>query len=160
MKETAEIASAAHSPLTAGRSLSALWLWYDDPTTPPLIAPILRWAKEVWLSATHPRHETGEHGQFLRLFSLLALRRIWERGKMQRPEYWRKVRGLVGATLLSLQRLGWTWPSPFQFFDENNTEFLLTTISPALLKSFLCAAVRELTRGWRQRNSRLQASWA
>ena len=68
------LASAAHSPLTAGRSLSALWLWYEDPTTPSLIAPILRWAKEVWLSATHPRQETGEHGQFLRLFSLPALR--------------------------------------------------------------------------------------
>ena len=35
----------------------------------------------------------------------------------------------------------WTWPSPFQFFDDNNTEIMLTTTSPALLKSILNAAV-------------------
>ena len=101
-KKLQRLASAAHCPLSAGRSLSALWLWYEDPTTPTLIAPILRWAKEVWLSATHPRHETGEHGQFLRLFSLPALCRMWERGKLQRPECWRKVRGPLGAAFLEL----------------------------------------------------------
>ena len=56
------------------------------------------------------------------------------------------MRGPLGAAFLSLQRLGWTWPSPFQFFDENNTEFLLTTTSLALLKSFLWAAVRRLNQ--------------
>ena len=35
------LASAAHSPLTAGRSFSALWLWYEDPTASSLVAPIL-----------------------------------------------------------------------------------------------------------------------
>ena len=124
-----------------GRSLSALWLWYEDPTTSSAVAPILRWSKEVWLAATHPRGETGEHGQFLKVLNLPALRRIWERGRSQRPERWRSVRGPVGATFLSLDRIKWTWSSPFQFFDDNNTEILLTTTSPALLKSMLCAAV-------------------
>ena len=78
------LASAAHSPMTAGRSLSALWLWYEDPTTSSVVAPILRWSKEVWLAATHPRGETGEHGQFLKVLNLPALRRIWERGRSQR----------------------------------------------------------------------------
>ena len=32
------LASAAHSPMTAGRSLSALWLWYEDPTTSSAVA--------------------------------------------------------------------------------------------------------------------------
>ena len=136
------LALAAQSPLTAGRSLSALWLWYEDPTASSLVAPILRWSKEVWLAATHPRGEIGEHGQFLNVFNVPALRRIWERGKLQRPERWRSVRGPVGATFLSLDRIKWTWPSPFQFFDDNNTEIMLTTTSPALLKSLLNAAVR------------------
>ena len=85
------LASAAHSPMTAGRSLSALWLWYEGPTTSSAVAPILRWSKEVWLAATHPRGETGEHGQFLKVLNLPALRRIWERGRSQRPERWRSV---------------------------------------------------------------------
>ena len=136
------LASAAHSTLTAGRSLSALWLWYEDPTTSSVIAPILRWSKEVWLAATHPRGETGEHGQFLNVLNLPALRRVWERGRSQRPNRWRSVKGPVGATCLSLDRINWTWPSPFQFFDDNNTEIVLTTTSPAWLKSMLKAAVR------------------
>ena len=135
------LASAAHSPMTAGRSLSALWLWYEDPTTSSAVAPILRWSKEVWLAATHPRGETGEHGQFLKVLNLPALRRFWERGRSQRPERWRSVKGPVGATFLSLDRIKWTWPSPFQFFDDSNTEILLTATSPALLKSMLSAAV-------------------
>ena len=130
------LASAAHSPMTAGRSL-----WYDDPTTSSVLAPILRWSRAVRLAATHPRGETGEHGQFLKVLNLPALRRIWERGRSQRPERWRSVKGTVGATFLSLDRIKWTWPSPFQFFDNNNTEILLTTTSPALLKSMLSAAV-------------------
>ena len=40
------LASAVHSPLTAGRSISALWLWYEDPTTSSVTAPIMRWSKE------------------------------------------------------------------------------------------------------------------
>ena len=137
-----EVASSAHSPLMACRSLSALWLWYEDPTASSLFAPILRWSKEVWLTGTHPRGETGEHGQFLNVFNLPALPRIWERGKLHRPERRRSVKGLVGATFLSLDRIKWTWLSPFQFFDDNNTEIMLTTTSPALLESMLKAAVR------------------
>ena len=135
------LASAAHSTLTAGRSLSALWQWYEDPTTSSVIAPILRWSKEVWLAATHPRGEIGEHGQFLKVLNLPALRRVWERSRSQRPERWRSVKGPVGATFLSLDWIKWTCPSPFQFFDDNNTEILLTTTSPALLKSMVNAAV-------------------
>ena len=101
------LASAAHSPLTAGRSLSALWLWYEDPTASSIMAPILRWSKEVWLAATHPRGETGEHGQFLKVLNLPALRRIWERGRSQRPERWQSVKGPVCATSLSLVRCLW-----------------------------------------------------
>ena len=71
-KSLQRLASAAHSPLTAGRSLSAPWLWYEDPTASSIIAPILRWSKEVWLAATHPRGETGEHGQFLKVLNLPA----------------------------------------------------------------------------------------
>ena len=41
------LASTAHSPLMAGRSVSALWQKYEDPTTSSLIAPTLRWSKEV-----------------------------------------------------------------------------------------------------------------
>ena len=63
------LASTAHSPLTADRSLSALWLWCEDPTTSSVIAPIFRWSKEVWLAATHPRGETGEYGQFLKVLN-------------------------------------------------------------------------------------------
>ena len=149
------VASAAHSPLTAGRSLSALWLWYDNPTTSSVIVPILRWSKEVWLAATHPRSETGEHGQFLKVLNLPALRRVWERGRSQRPDRWRSVKGPIGATFLSLDRIKWMWPSPDQFFDDNNTEIMLTTTSPALLKSMLNAAVRRTNQ--RQAAAKLTA---
>ena len=118
----------AHSPLTAGRSLSALWLWYED-------------TDDVLGHATHPRGETGEHGQFLKVLNPPALRRVWERGRSQRPNRWRSVKGPVGATFLSLDRITWTWKSPFQLFDDNNTGIMLTTTSPALLKSMLSEAV-------------------
>ena len=67
---------------------------------------------------------------------------MWERGRLQRPERWRSVKGPVGATSLSLDRLKWTWPSAFQFNDDNNMEIMLTTTSLALLKSMLNTAVR------------------
>ena len=35
------LASAAHSPLTAGKSPSALWLWYEDPTASSLCCAYL-----------------------------------------------------------------------------------------------------------------------
>ena len=101
---------------------------FEDPTASSLSAPVFRWSKEVWLAAMHLRGETGEHGQFLKVLNLPALRRIWERGKLQRPERWRSVKGPVGATVLSLDRLKWTWPSLFQFYyDDDNMEILLTT---------------------------------
>ena len=40
-----------------------------DPTASSLVAPILKWSKEVWLAATHPRGEIGEHGQFLNVLN-------------------------------------------------------------------------------------------
>ena len=101
----------------------------------------LEMEQRVWLAATHPRGETGEQGQFLKVLNLPALRRIWERGRLQRPERWRSVKGPVGATSLSLDRLKWNRPSPFHFYDDNNTD-MLTTTSPALLKSMLNEAVR------------------
>ena len=52
--------------------LSALWLWYEDPTASSLITPNLRWSKEGWLAATHPLDESGGHGLFLKVLSLPA----------------------------------------------------------------------------------------
>ena len=55
------------------------------------------------------------------------------------------------SAFLSLERLKWTWPSPFKFFDENNTETKLIITSPALLMFLLFAAVRSTNKRLGQR---------
>ena len=73
---------------TVGRSLSALWLWYENTTAPRLVAQIVTWSKQAWLSNTHPRREAVKHCQLLRVRTLLILTRTWERGKTHLPTKW------------------------------------------------------------------------
>ena len=107
-------ASAAHSPLTAGRPLCALAMVRGPDGVLARCAPLEMEQRSLARSHAPARRNCSDRSD--------------------------GVKGPVGATFLSLDRLKWTWPSPFQFFDDNNTEIMLTTTSPALLKSMLNAA--------------------
>ena len=125
--------AAGSGPQAGGRSLSAVLLLEGDDTWRAAVAPITRWAEEVW------RASNGSGGGLC----LPELRRIWVGALERAPTKWAQVRGPVGAALLSVQRLGWSWPEPFVLHDPRGTVFKLTEIAPSMLRRLLRHGMRE-----------------
>ena len=94
----------------------------DSRQVPLCALAMVRGPDGVLAHCVYWRGKIGEHGQFLKVLSLPAMRKHGNEGSCsgQSP---------VGATFLGLDRLVRTWPPPFQFFGDKNTEILLTTTS-------------------------------
>ena len=103
-------------PGSSGRSRTKGLLWLGDPTATLAVSPIVHWAKEVWEAAS------GRAGNL----GMAALSRAWHTIELLKPSSWAKVRGPVGATSLSMERLGWRPTGPFAFVDHTgaNRDFL------------------------------------
>ncbi len=54
-----------------------------------------------------------------------------------RRRLWSEVKGPIGATILTLHRLGWRMVSPFVLVDDWGEEIPLTKTAPALLETLL-----------------------
>jgi hypothetical protein len=125
------LASHALQPRGQGRSLTAVLAVHGDPVAKAMLAPIVRWAREVW------QVSCGKKGAG---FSLPRLRRCWE--IVQRKEAtlsWSSIRGPVGACLLTIKRLGWKANSAFTITNDQGSQFSLTKISPSGLEKELLA---------------------
>ncbi len=132
------MAAAAFQPSAKGRSLSVLLRMFDDPSWRAGVEPILRWSLEVWLSA---------NSSPLAL-PLPVLRKVWEGVVQKPPKAWVSCRGPVSACWLSLQRIGWTAVSPFEFRCDLGVSYTLTKNSPSMMSLHLKEAVlRSLERG-------------
>ena len=57
---------------------------------------------------------------------------------------WSATRGPIGATILSLERIGWYCESPVEWRDDLGTVRMLAEFSPVLFGSFLMESVRRL----------------
>ena len=54
-----------------------------------------------------------------------------------RSATWRNVRGPIGVAWLELQRLGWSWPTPFEYADPEGTRYSLFDFSPSTIRHHL-----------------------
>ena len=115
------LAGAAMRPKVQGRSLSMLLLLNRDPTWRANCAPFLQYSKEAWRAWT----QTGHEG----CLSLQRLRYLWERGVTGKNGFstlisptgkrrWGRVRGPMGAMLLTLHRLGWRMEDAMTVIDD------------------------------------------
>ena len=58
--------------------------------------------------------------------------RAWVSGV--KPSVWKEVRGLVGAMRLTLDRIGWKWPSPFVFTNDLGETIDARNMAPKMVQ--------------------------
>eukprot|EP00959_Pyramimonas_sp_CCMP1952_P101435 2121998-Pyramimonas_sp.AAC.1 len=97
-----QLAGKALKPSAGGRSLTALMLCHGDPPWVASIAPVYRWAKEVW--TTH--HRLHPHA-----LSFATLRSSWNAVFSRPSGLWKSVAGPISAMRKSLERISWSMPS-------------------------------------------------
>ena len=112
----------------------------DDTSWRATCGPILAWSNAVWELNTPGGAAAAAPAD---------LRSAGERVEQEQPSRWGDVRGPASAMLLSMKRLRWTWPSPFQWRDEEGQQHSFTTSLPAMVaqavrSAYRAAAVRRL----------------
>jgi len=141
LKEMQRQALSAMTPATRGRSKSAVFTAKGDPTWRPAVAPVLRWAKEVW-EAVSPSYPAAPR------IPLKRLREVWEVVDKKPPKTWGASRSALDAAFLSLKRIGWRFSDPFHVTDDLHTSVSLINTNPKLLAKLLREGVQ---RHWHRR---------
>jgi len=98
LKDMQRQALQTMTPATRGRSKSAVFTAKGDPTWRPAVAPVLRWAKEVWEAVT-PSYPAAPR------IPLNRLREVWEIVDKKPPKSWGASRSALDAAFLSLKRI-------------------------------------------------------
>ena len=142
------IGAAATSAGQSGRSLTANRLIHGDPTWKAMCAPAVRWQKEVWRASFMPDDTTaGPDGRRAgrAIIPSNDLRDYWAAAtNTQHLWYsadgvpaWSETRGPIGATVLSLERLGWQAVEWDRWVDDEGHEHVLSGYSPKLFRSMM-----------------------
>jgi hypothetical protein len=168
------VASQAMRPRSRCRSLTAVNLIHGMPTSMWETAVVVEYARAVWRANTQ-REYAADRG-----VALSDLRSQWESAHAKiegaLKDYrqsisqgtgranpavarraWAEVRGPVGATALTLARIGWRMDSAFVLANNHGDEISLTTTSPALVRHLLReatldAAERFIASQWASRD--------
>ena len=78
-------------------------------------------------------------------FTAAELGASWKAHQTRRTKTtWATVRGPISAAHLTLERLHWTWPSPFQLEDDRGVMYNLAEVSPAAMGLALRASAQWL----------------
>ena len=125
-------AARAMDSAGAGRSAERLLLVQGDPVAKLVVAPVVRWAEEVW-----NRTAGDSHG-----LTIGTLARAHAATAAKPPKRWQEVRGPTDAAWLTLHQLGWRWQSPFKLVDGKGTHWGMAAASPRLLRNALLQAVK------------------
>ena len=117
LRNLRQLASHAMRPKAKGSPLAALTLLHGDPAVRPGYAGAGRWALGAWRSAAHePDVITAPH----------LVNAFYATLPDALEATWRTAKGPIATGHLELARLGWTWPTPFEFTDdEGNTYHLV-----------------------------------
>ncbi len=144
------LAAAALRPGGRCRSLGMTLLWHDLPTATAEHAPIVQLSRAVW-DAVVLRERAMSKGA-----SISDIRQWWEsacrqaeplaqelRQRMMEAQLegrdvplsvtrklWGRIRGPIGAAILTAARIGWKVDGAFRFIDHNQAEVLLTNTPP------------------------------
>ena len=102
-----------------------------DDSERAAIAPIVRWAQEVWAAST----------QQPRAMTLDLLASQWPKAKPGSVRTWGEVRGPMAAAVMSAKRLGWRFRGPFELRMSGEAGILnIKEVTPALVRSRACDA--------------------
>lgn len=124
-----------HAPSTQGASLTAKCILSGDASWAIAAAPILAWIHEVW------RAGTASEAPHL---SFPELRAMWDAAVPMASTTWGGSRGPITNALLSLQRIGWSWPTPFTLADAQGNVEPIAAISPRLWSTRIRDAVQDM----------------
>ncbi len=139
------LAAVTLRPKARGRSLNTLMALHKAPTWRAGAAPILQYVRAVW------RASAAATGRRTSDLTLPELRRAWEavdkaalrtespHGNGRRR--WDRVRGPMGANLLSLDRIAWRMTDPFTLVDDIGVERKILDHSPAMWGDIIREAV-------------------
>eukprot|EP00972_Heterocapsa_arctica_P042408 6249943-Heterocapsa_arctica.AAC.1 len=93
-------------------------------------APVLRWAREWWMTGQDSKHKPMD------CLTVLEMVKAHEAGKDYSFEssykFWPK--DPVAAVRHALQLFGWTWPSAATFVDRRGVELHMSFGTPAMLE--------------------------
>ena len=140
LKQLQTTALSSMTPSTRGRSRAAVFVAKGDPTWRPAVAPILRWAQEVWQAASAKKSAVPS-------LSVKELRRAWATATRTPPGSWNSSRGAVDAAFLAAKRLGWELEDPFHLKTDLGSTIPLFDTSPKVMAILLREAVQ---RKWQR----------
>ncbi len=144
-KRIDRLAAVTLKPKARGRSLDTLMALHKAPTWRAGTAPVQQYVRAIWRAANA---STGRRTADL---TLPEIRRAWEAMDKEalrardpgggRKRRWDRVRGPMGANLLSLDRIDWHMTDPFTIVDDVGVTRNILDHSPAMWGDFLRAAV-------------------
>ena len=135
------IAAAASVPSAAGRSMAATRLLKENGVWRAATATAARWQKEAW---------RAKRGSWKAKLNTTELESAWNTTHKSQHEWyasdgkarWSATRGPVGATALTLNRLGWAAVSWDHWTDDLGISRVIGEYSPKMFMGFLEASVR------------------
>ena len=110
-----------------GRSRARTLLVEKDAAWQHAVAPVLAWTKEIWRRM---------HGGAAAL-SWKTLARAWDAGRRRDVQEWGQVRGPVDAARLSLNRLWWSWPTPWALRSDEGVEYNVLATCPRMPQAIM-----------------------
>ena len=177
VKRLRQLSATVMKPGGRLRSLKTTLLLNGAPTLRYELAPVNMYARMVWRAGVD-RDMAGQ-----KYLGLPDLRRCWEASEeylrdlelecegrhtrqiggtagnqtlkgTRKVSPWARVRGPLGAMVLSLKRIGWKVANAFTLVDDRGDNILLTGTSPALVWEQVLAG------GKRQLEREVGAKWA
>ncbi len=153
VKKARRLATAALPPRTRLRSLAATLLVNQTPTCMLEVGPALQHARMIWKAKTQPEQARirGTALTSLRDWydraaptfaplvdaALASARRAAQLGEPEVNAAWRKVRGPLAASAMSLARIGWRYANAFEWVDDRGITVQLTSNTPAAVADLL-----------------------
>ena len=120
-----QLAARTLRPKAQGRSLTAVSLLHGDPAGRVGYTAAARWALEAWGTVAHDPDAISLPHIASAYYSTRA---------EARSATWRTARGPIAVAALELQRLGWPWPTPFEYADPDGTSYSLFDLSPCTIR--------------------------
>ena len=117
---------------------------WQDPAAKAAVAPLVRYAKEVWLASSAAADPSAiKYATLVRGFHSVVLN-----GKA--PRSWGYARGPLGVAHLSARRIGWTFVSPVVVKDSRGNCFNFFQLTPAEVRKLAMSAFASssLSRGF------------
>ena len=79
----------------------------------------------------------------------LVEQQLWEQAAAGWPRRWAQAKGPLGAAMLSLRCLGWSWPEPFRVVTDSGATMSLTEFLPKAVEDAVrCAGRRRAERAF------------